>query len=1086
LLALGIDFGTATTRVAVWREGAASIIPFAGGAPCMPSVVAIAADGVRTGQAALRQAPRHPGQTVRGARRLLGRRVDDPVVEVLARRVAFKMESAASGQMLLRLEAQRFELVEVLATLLGEVMDHVAHVCKERPSAVVLGAPAWFGRVQFEALAEVAKRAELATGEIHPEALCSAWALPQSPGDRLIGIVDLGAAGVSASIVAVGPAGAKVLAAAGDPFGGGEDFDWVLAGYVFQVLKARVGAFTPDASVIETLRQVCEVAKKGLGASPCVSAIVPFLPVGEGLTNETVELNRDTVERLLQDSIQRVQNACKSVIAQSGLDVARLSAVYVTGGGAGLAPLCGAIASVFGSLTQPHPQIETSVAAGAARLAAAALGLVPRTQRSLAPQPVPESRRPVAPVSLRAMPAVAVPSGPPSSAPGFAKSAAPASSPVVPISVRPAAPASARPVAPEPAPAIIVEPDEAVGALPVRERVNAVAFRNELSGLLSGLQAGKAVASRAPKPRRQEARSNEILEEPEELAERTIEYNVERLQAIWAQLAVVMQTARQYRWDHPQTEHQLERAMADLTSGLADAGRSIQWEVRALEFTYRGHAIWQPDRAPYDRIPYELFAEGVRRLQVLPGLTPQELRDLLGVLMRDTAMGFGADDDATTALWDRKFTHVAWYAVDAFAEGDDPVFEEQRDAIAGQLQQLGAVSKDGESGLEAHAAQRRASAESAARIDAGLRTELVDVLDPEPAEWIARYAGGVASTFASKHLVGVEGTRLKPLADWTERQVGAHAPDAALRLFCALDKAASAISEADARKLRDELVSSMFPPVRMDLLLHELEDERHVDDEMLHGVKRVLDLFPGDGLFDPVVAHWATLPPRIQALAFEFMGKRAQGHEKAVGEILASCAAEHAKALITALRAIDSATAKMALAGALRSPHLEIRVEGISALPDAPAEQVREQLQRLIEDPDVDMRVQVLQLIIDRHLVPAGPLLMRRIHSDAFGALRAPEQRMLFQAVGSLNQRRADELAINLLDKKQLLEAGASEQTRALAAEFLGSSESREALEALQRNAKRKLLGSNVVADAASAAIEVWTRRHEEADRRPQ
>src|SRR5262249_14200269 len=82
----GIDLGTTNSCVAILDRGAPTVIPSPEGERTTPSVVAfLPSEKVLVGVPARRQAVSHPQRTVFGAKRLIGRKVNAPDIERLAR-----------------------------------------------------------------------------------------------------------------------------------------------------------------------------------------------------------------------------------------------------------------------------------------------------------------------------------------------------------------------------------------------------------------------------------------------------------------------------------------------------------------------------------------------------------------------------------------------------------------------------------------------------------------------------------------------------------------------------------------------------------------------------------------------------------------------------------------------------------------------------------------------------------------------------------------------------------------------------------------------------------------------------------------
>src|SRR5206468_1586698 len=97
--------------------------------------------------------------------------------------------------------------------------------------------------------------------------------------------------------------------------------------------------------------------------------------------------------------------------------------------------------------------------------------------------------------------------------------------------------------------------------------------------------------------------------------------------------------------------------------------RAIEMTVRPYSFVRATQTVWEPP-PPFDAVPYHLFAAGMRALRVKTGITLDELRELLTVVLLEPARDLPPEDDLVTALWEKAIGHVEYDVVDAFAEGD--------------------------------------------------------------------------------------------------------------------------------------------------------------------------------------------------------------------------------------------------------------------------------------------------------------------------------------------------------------------------------------------------------------------------------
>ena len=94
---IGIDLGTTNSCVAVMEGDKVKVIENAEGARTTPSIVAyLDSNEIRVGQSAKHQAVTNPKNTIYAAKRLIGRRFDDPMVRKMQETVPYKIVKAES------------------------------------------------------------------------------------------------------------------------------------------------------------------------------------------------------------------------------------------------------------------------------------------------------------------------------------------------------------------------------------------------------------------------------------------------------------------------------------------------------------------------------------------------------------------------------------------------------------------------------------------------------------------------------------------------------------------------------------------------------------------------------------------------------------------------------------------------------------------------------------------------------------------------------------------------------------------------------------------------------------------------------
>lgn len=102
--ALGIDLGTTTSCVAVWKNNQVEIIANEHGLRTTPSYVAFNSTERLIGDAAKNQMASNSKNTVFDAKRLIGRKFNDPDVKIVAEHAPYSITSDENGNIRIGVE----------------------------------------------------------------------------------------------------------------------------------------------------------------------------------------------------------------------------------------------------------------------------------------------------------------------------------------------------------------------------------------------------------------------------------------------------------------------------------------------------------------------------------------------------------------------------------------------------------------------------------------------------------------------------------------------------------------------------------------------------------------------------------------------------------------------------------------------------------------------------------------------------------------------------------------------------------------------------------------------------------------------
>jgi len=132
------------------------------------------------------------------------------------------------------------------------------------------------------------------------------------------------------------------------------------------------------------------------------------------------------------------------------------------------------------------------------------------------------------------------------------------------------------------------------------------------------------------------------------------------------QLSRTINTRRIHLSNNPIYQKFLGELCAKVSGYLARRG-TLAFGVHRFEFQYEGEAIYN-DSNQSDSLPFRLYKDGVSELAFHPGVTEEELRDLVETIHCGYEVT-SAEDDVVTLLWERHFQHISYDVIDDPLEG---------------------------------------------------------------------------------------------------------------------------------------------------------------------------------------------------------------------------------------------------------------------------------------------------------------------------------------------------------------------------------------------------------------------------------
>ncbi|TDJ67176.1 MAG: molecular chaperone DnaK [Proteobacteria bacterium] len=372
---IGIDLGTTNSCVAIMEGSKARVIENSEGDRTTPSIVAFTDDNeVVVGAAAKRQAITNAHNTIFAAKRLIGRRYDEDVVQRDIKLMPYKIVKAKNGDAWVEIKGKQMATPEISARVLQKMKKAAEDYLGEQVKEAVITVPAYFNDSQRQATKDAGRIAGLDVKRIinEPTAAALAFGMDKKEGDRKIAVYDLGGGTFDISIIEIanvdGEHQFEVLSTNGDTFLGGEDFDRHLIDYLVDEFKKDNGIdLQNDPLALQRLKDAAEKAKIELSSAQQTEVNLPYVTAdASGPKHLNIKVTRAKLEALVDDLIVRTIEPCKIALKDAGLKASEIEDVILVGGQARMPKVQEAVKDFFGKEPRKDVNPDEAVAVGAA------------------------------------------------------------------------------------------------------------------------------------------------------------------------------------------------------------------------------------------------------------------------------------------------------------------------------------------------------------------------------------------------------------------------------------------------------------------------------------------------------------------------------------------------------------------------------------------------------------------------------------------------------------------------------------------------------------------------------------------------
>lgn len=310
---IGIDLGTSTSEIAVYKNGKVTVIPNSKGNRITPSYVGISTDGEMIfGEDAKGQAVGRPNDTVMEFKRLMG----------------------TSNTIFLG--GREYKPEQISAFLLSYLKKCAEEYLNEEVEEAVITVPANFDDNQRQATMLAAKLAGLKCERIinEPTAAAMAFGIKNMDKDMRVLVYDFGGGTLDVTVLKMFEGILDVETSYGDTKLGGKDFDEKMIHLMIKKIEGIKGVKLQksDLFTLSKLKDEAEKAKVDLSFINEVTVCLENIRTDKGLQNVDITISRREFEEEVKELVERSGFVIDKALEDKGLSYEDIDFVLMVGG----------------------------------------------------------------------------------------------------------------------------------------------------------------------------------------------------------------------------------------------------------------------------------------------------------------------------------------------------------------------------------------------------------------------------------------------------------------------------------------------------------------------------------------------------------------------------------------------------------------------------------------------------------------------------------------------------------------------------------------------------------------------------------
>ncbi|MFO7735529.1 MAG: Hsp70 family protein [bacterium] len=334
---LGIDLGTSTTSVSVYKDGIPHKVPLPGEESyAMASVVSFGENGeVMTGTAAKENRKNAIETTISSIKRIIGKKFSDSDTQQHIKDFPYKVVSGDNDAVEVEVHGKRYSPQDISSYLLQTVKHAAVKHIREEISDAVITVPANFNDIQRRATRDAGKLAGLNVLRIvnEPTAAVLAYGLGENLHEK-IAVFDFGGGTFDISILEVSDDFFTVLSSEGDSYLGGDDIDNALVQFFIADIEQEYGVEPDyDEKTMTMLTIEAERIKIELTESRSISVLIKnIVPSKEGYLDYERNISRELFNQIIHPIVERAFDICRKAIDGAYISMNEIDSVVLVGG----------------------------------------------------------------------------------------------------------------------------------------------------------------------------------------------------------------------------------------------------------------------------------------------------------------------------------------------------------------------------------------------------------------------------------------------------------------------------------------------------------------------------------------------------------------------------------------------------------------------------------------------------------------------------------------------------------------------------------------------------------------------------------